>query len=185
MNREEKSYRGCFWMIVVGILLSVATNVYFMCRNEPQQSVVVEHDTVWRDKIIVKPDPTEAKETGETIYVSVRPSPVGGDTHGGSPSVSSGADTAGTVPSVSQQIALPVEQKRYDDSLYTAWVSGYRPSLDSIEIRVPEVTRTVTKAVVKTAPRVSVGVQVGGGVGVFSRQPDVYVGVGVQWRLWP
>ena len=172
-------------MIVVGILLSVATNVYFMCRNEPQPSVVVERDTVWRDKIIVKPDPTETKETGETIYVSVRPSPVGGDTHGGSPSVSSGADTAGIVPSVSQQIALPVEQKRYDDSLYTAWVSGYRPSLDSIEIRVPEVTRTVTKTIVKTAPRVSVGVQVGGGVGVFSRQPDVYVGVGVQWWLWP
>ena len=176
--------KRAFWIMAAMFAVSIGVNVW-MIGHQPEDSVVVEHDTVWRDKIIVKPDPTETKETGETIYVSVRPSPVGVDTHGDSPSVSAGADTAGTVPSVSQQIALPVEQKRYDDSLYTAWVSGYRPSLDSIEVRVPEVTHTVTKTIVKTAPRVSVGVQVGGGVGVFSRQPDVYVGVGVQWWLWP
>lgn len=176
--------KRAFWIMAAMFAVSIGVNVW-MIGHQPESSVVVEHDTVWRDTVIREPVATETKKTGETIYVSVRPSPVGGDTHGDSPSVSAGADTAWTVPSVSQQIALPVEQKRYDDSLYTAWVSGYRPSLDSIEIRVPEVTRTVTKTVVETAPRVSVGVQVGGGVGVFSRQPDVYVGVGVQWRLWP
>ena len=44
-------------------------------------------------------------------------------------------------------VEVPVEQLVYRDSLYRAWVSGYRPSLDSIQIfqqtKIVEVTRTV------------------------------------------
>ncbi len=36
---------------------------------------------------------------------------------------------------------VPVEQKRYDDSLYTAYVSGYRPQLDSIRLHLPSTHR--------------------------------------------
>ena len=173
-----------FWIIVALLLLSIGVNVW-QWRHQPEPSVVVERDTVWKDTTIIKPVPTETKETGETIYVKV---PVVSDTHGDSPHCDTAASHVWTVPSVSpsvSQIALPVEQKRYDDSLYTAWVSGYRPNLDSIDLRLPTITETVTKTIVKPSPRLSVGIQAGAGVGVFSRQPDIYLGVGAQWRFWP
>ena len=31
-------------------------------------------------------------------------------------------------------VHLPIEQRQYSDPRYTAWVSGYRPQLDSIQI---------------------------------------------------
>ena len=31
-------------------------------------------------------------------------------------------------------VHLPIEQRQYSDPRYTAWVSGYRPQLDSIRI---------------------------------------------------
>ena len=75
-------------------------------------------------------------------------------------------------------------QKRYEDTLYTAWVSGYEPALDSIDLRLPTVTETVTKTIVKPSPLFSVGIQMGAGGGIFSRQPDIYIGVGGQLNLW-
>ena len=173
-----------FWILVALLLLSIGVNVWMMSRK-PDVDVVIKRDTVWKDTTITKPVPTETKETGETIYVKV---PVVSDTHGDSPHCDTAASHVWTVPSVSpsvSQIALPVEQKRYDDSLYTAWVSGYRPNLDSIDLRLPTITETVTKTIVKPSPRLSVGIQAGAGVGVFSRQPDIYLGVGAQWRFWP
>ena len=173
-----------FWIIVALLLLSIGVNVW-QWRNQPEPSVVVERDTVWKDTTIIKPVPTETKETGETIYVKV---PMVSDTHGDSPHCAIRDSTLGTVPSVSpsvSQIALPVEQKRYDDSLYTAWVSGYEPNLDSIDLRLPTITETVTKTIVKPAPRLSVGIQAGAGVGIITHQSDIYLGVGAQWRFWP
>ncbi len=82
-------------------------------------------------------------------------------------------------------IALPVVQKVYRDSMYTAWVSGYEPALDSINLRLPTITERITETIVKPAPRLSVGLQVGAGVGMFQHRPDVYVGIGATYRLWP
>ena len=179
--------KKAFWILVAVLCVSFALNVW-QCSSQPETSVVVERDTIWKDTTIYEPQPTESKETGETIYVKVQ---TGGDTQGigtavpsidstdesQSPCIANGFD--------STVIALPVEQKRYDDSLYTAWVSGFRPNLDSINLRLPTITETVTKTIVKPSPRLSVGIQAGAGVGVFSRQPDVYIGVGAQLRIWP
>ena len=41
-------------------------------------------------------------------------------------------------------VEVPIEQKVYADSLYTAWVSGFRPSLDSIRLRQPTIVITQT-----------------------------------------
>ena len=176
--------KKAFWILATLLLASVAVNVVLMMRG-PQTETKIEHDTVWKDSIIREPVATETKETGETIYVKVPAVrlPVGSDTHSDSPHCDVGTSHVGTVPSVSQ-IALPVEQKRYDDSLYTAWVSGFRPNLDSILIHQREITTTVTKTIVKPAPRLSVGIQAGAGYGIINRQPDIYIGIGAQWRIW-
>ena len=79
---------------------------------------------------------------------------------------------------------VPRTQKRYEDSTYTAWVSGYEPRLDSIEVY--QKTVTITKRVegrVKNR-RFNVGLTGGFGYGVFTRKPDVWVGVGCTWRIF-
>lgn len=41
-------------------------------------------------------------------------------------------------------VEVPIEQKVYADSNYTAWVSGFRPALDSIRLRQPTIVITQT-----------------------------------------
>ena len=81
-------------------------------------------------------------------------------------------------------VPIPIIQKRYDDSLYTAWVSGFEPNLDSLRLHQPEIITTITKTIVKTSPLISVGIQAGGGIGIINRKPDIYIGVGGQINLW-
>ena len=78
---------------------------------------------------------------------------------------------------------VPIIQKRYDDSLYTAWVSGFHPALDSIRLLLPEVTTTITRTIVEE-PLITLGLQAGAGYGFIQRQPDFYVGIGAQLNLW-
>ena len=156
-----------FWIIAAGLCVSIALNVW-QCSNQPEPSVLIKRDTVWKDTTIYEPQPAETINTGKTVYIKVpMPYPVRDTIHD------------------SIEVPVPIMQKRYDDSLYTAWVSGFQPSLDSIRLYQPTIIETITKTIVKPAPRLSVGVQVGAGGGIFTRQPDIYVGIGAQWRLWP
>ena len=84
------------------------------------------------------------------------------------------------------EVPIPIEQKRYEDSLYTAWVSGFRPALDSIRLHQPEIITTITETIVKKAPRLSIGLSVGPGVSIDKdHHMGIYVGFTAQWRLWP
>lgn len=157
--------KRAFWIMLAVLVVSIAINVW-QWRHQPEAETMVDHDTVWRDSIIRDPLPAETINTGKVVYIKI-PVPGGRDT-------------------IRDSIEVPVQiqQKRYEDSLYTAWVSGYEPALDSINLRLPTITETVTKTVVKPSPLITFGVQVGGGYGVFNRQPDVYIGVGAQINLW-
>ena len=158
-----------FWIVLALLLVSIGVNVW-MWKNEPEASVVVVRDTVWKDTVIREPVAAETIQTGRVVYVKVAvPQP----------------QTQHDTIRDSIEVPVPILQKRYEDSLYTAWVSGFEPKLDSIDLRLPTITETVTKTIVKKAPRLSVGVQAGAGVGVFNRQPDLWLGVGAQWRFWP
>ncbi|RGV49018.1 hypothetical protein DWW10_20925 [Bacteroides intestinalis] len=78
------------------------------------------------------------------------------------------------------------EQAYYEDSLYRAWVSGYRPRLDSLQIFPRTVYQTVTNDIYHTiAPkkkRWGFGLQAG--YGFYPGQSGFYVGVGVSYNLW-
>lgn len=75
------------------------------------------------------------------------------------------------------------EQAYYEDSLYRAWVSGYRPRLDSLQIFPKTVYHTVTNDVYHTiAPkkkRWGLGVQAG-----YGYPSGVYAGVGISYSLF-
>ena len=88
---------------------------------------------------------------------------------------------------VHDTLSVPVVQRTYtDDSTYTAYVSGVQyncfPRLDSIMVQqrniYHEIERTNT---VEQKRRLRLGVQAGAGIGVFSRKPDIYLGIGLQW----
>lgn len=77
---------------------------------------------------------------------------------------------------------LPREQKVYQDSTYLAYVSGYQPQLDSIDVFRKTTTITVTNTIKEyTNPRWSIGVQAGYGASKDGLSP--YVGVGIQYNL--
>lgn len=173
--------KKAFWIMAVMLCVSVAVNFLRCGCDEPE--IVVKRDTVWKDSIIREPVAAETINTGKVVYIKV---PIG-DTQGTGTAVSSKDSTgASQSPCIAEsiEVPIPIMQKRYEDSLYTAWVSGYEPALDSIDIRLPTITETVTKTVVKPSPLITFGVQVGGGYGVFNRKPDIYVGVGGQINLW-
>ena len=73
----------------------------------------------------------------------------------------------------SVRVYLPITQKCYRDSTYTAWVSGYQPKLDSIQIYRPTITITTTKK-----PKFTYGIQAGYGITPKGLQPYLGVGIG-------
>ena len=167
---DEKAYKGCAWALMGLIALSVALNVWLLTRGQVEPSVVVEHDTLWRDTTIYKPVASDSLKTGETVFIRI-PYPV---------------PTPGDTVHDSISVPIPIEQKRYDDSLYTAWVSGFRPALDSIRLHQPEITTTITKTIVQKAPRLSLGLSVGPGVSIDrDHHIGIYVGFTANYRLWP
>lgn len=82
----------------------------------------------------------------------------------------------------SVDVEIPITQKRYADSTYTAWVSGYRPSLDSIHIYPRHEVVTITNTIRQKPKRWNVGLNVGYGLTPKGLQP--YVGVGVSYNLF-
>ncbi len=75
------------------------------------------------------------------------------------------------------------EQAYYEDSLYRAWVSGYRPRLDSLQVFPKTVYQTVTNdvyhTIIQKKKRWGLGLQAG-----YGYPSGVYVGVGVSYNLW-
>ena len=157
-----------FWILAAVLIVSITLNVW-QCSHQSETETKIERDTVWKDTTIYEPQPSETIDIGKTVYIKVAvPQP----------------QTQHDTVHDSIEVPIPIIQKRYDDSLYTAWVSGFEPKLDSIDLRLPTITETVTKTVVKPSPLITFGVQVGGGYGVFNRHPDVYIGVGGQINFW-
>ncbi len=80
----------------------------------------------------------------------------------------------------SVEVVLPITQKVYEDSTYRAYVSGYHPALDSINIfRRNEVVyiRSPTKP-----KRWGIGIQVG--YGITPKRAEPYIGIGISYNLF-
>ena len=73
-------------------------------------------------------------------------------------------------------IPVPITSKEYQTENYRAWVSGYKPSLDSVWV-YPE------KIIIREkSARWGIGVIAGYGIGRNGLSP--YVGIGGYWRVW-
>lgn len=87
----------------------------------------------------------------------------------------------------SAEVEIPITQKVYEDSLYRAYVSGYRPSLDSLIIFPRHDITTVTNGYTypkSRQKRWGIGIHVGYGM-TMSRTPQFtpYIGFGISYNL--
>jgi hypothetical protein len=87
----------------------------------------------------------------------------------------------------SGEVVVPITQKTYtDSSTYRAVISGYRASLDSIDIykRDTVINTTITITEVKQK-RWNFGIQGGFGRGITTGKFDIYIGIGGTFTFPP
>lgn len=92
-------------------------------------------------------------------------------------------DTLYSVDSIKVQVSVPISTTVYNDTSYRAVVSGYKTSLDTVQVYPKHTITTITNTIVGQK-RWCIGVQVGAGWGIYSKQPDIFVGVGISYRLF-
>mgnify|MGYP001776412385 CR=1 FL=1 len=131
----------------------------------PEQNVATVADTlVVRDTIIERRPVYVTQTKTDTMLVSVRDTVTVRDT---------------------AYVVVEREQRHYHGDDYDAWVSGWRPALDSIMV-YPE-TRYITSESISVTSRKrwGIGLQAGYGVVVSSGQIRAfpYIGVGVSYNF--
>lgn len=91
-----------------------------------------------------------------------------------------------TKGSDSVDVTLPITQRTYRDSNYTAWVSGYQPKLDSIHTynKMVYTTRTIERTITKPPRKWGIGINAGYGYGINSKLLEPYIGVGVTYVIF-
>lgn len=152
---------------------------YYPCVELPvvtvERDTVVVMDTVRQDV----PVPTvEYRIKRDTIRVKINPAdgtavPVDPDT----PDTVSEADSGQEI-----DVALPIEAKVYQTPDYRAVVSGFRPSLDSMEVY--RKTHTVRETITKVQ-RPTWALSLGGGVGYTTDRRIVpHIGATLGWVIW-
>lgn len=92
-------------------------------------------------------------------------------------------DTLYNTDSIKVPVHIPIERAIFQDSTYRAVVSGYRASLDTIQVYPIHTYTTITNTIIKQK-RFNIGIQAGVGYGICTKKPDVYVGLGVSYRLY-
>ena len=93
---------------------------------------------------------------------------------------------------IQKDTTLNVTRKTYDidnDSVGAhVVVSGINPSVDTLSIWSKKTSYSVNKTIIKTIPmkdtkRFKIYPTIGVGYGVFSRKPDMYIGIGFTYNL--
>ena len=85
----------------------------------------------------------------------------------------------------SAEVVIPITQKKYEDSTYTAYVSGYKPNLDSITIRSRVITHTITETKIKKAYRkINIGIIAGYSYNAQMNKFGPTIGVGVCYNIF-
>lgn len=93
---------------------------------------------------------------------------------------------------IAKDTTLQVTRKTYDidnDSVGAhVVVSGINPMVDTLSIWAKKTSYSVNKTIIKTIPmkdtkRFKIYPTIGVGYGVFSRKPDMYIGIGFTYSL--
>ena len=148
--------------ILVCLLLGVV--VWMQCNSHDPSTVYIKGDTVHIRDTVRDTIPKPVKETlkrNDTVYLPVL--------------INTATDR--TVEGDSVPVIIPITSKEYKTDDYLAVVSGYKPSLDFMEVyRDKEI---ITFPTIQKKKRWGLGLQAG-----YSYPNGWYVGVGMSYNLW-
>lgn len=161
-------------LIVALLMVSVALNVrYYIGGNDKKVVADTIKETIYDTIPYYKP---VLKDSLVINYITEKLPAV----------VKSDSDSIGVEKVIidSVEVEIPITQKIYEDSLYKAFVSGYRQSLDSLIIYSPKEIVTITNIKPKEK-RWGIGLQVGYGM-TMNRSPQFapYIGVGISYNIF-
>ena len=146
--------------LIITLIIALILASYFVGRRTPTEVEIIKRDTITITNIdtirITKVREVE-KKIIDTILVQVKDTIILNDT---------------------TFIQLPREQKIYTGENYKAWVSGYRPKLDSLNIYQKTIIKEVTNTVEKKW-----GIGVMGGYGVTKEGLSPYIGIGLYYKI--
>lgn len=165
-SRLYNGMKRLYEILGLSAVLGVGILIGWLCRGSrsPEREFVTHTDTLTiRDTIReIRPVYVEKTRT-DTMLVAV-------------------TDTVTVSDTV--YMVLDREQRHYQGEDYEAWVSGYRPALDSIYV-FPK-TRYITENIfAEPRKRWGIGIQAGYGIGISSGQVKAfpYIGVGISYDL--
>lgn len=195
-NMDKKTDRLGMMVAVLFIGFGLGAFLANRCNHFVGTNKIVADTVVVRDTVrSTMPTEKDSKVVG-TVVLPLVPSPLregtnyakltddGGKT-GTTETTATGGEEVGKIGSNDTVWAtVPRTQKRYEDSTYTAWVSGYEPRLDSIEVYRRTVTIVKREEGRVRNKRFSIGLTGGFGYGVFTGKPDVFLGIGATWRIF-
>ena len=165
MERLEK------YLCVAATAFMLMSGGYFMGRRSPRvqaQAETAVPDTLRiRDTLLVeRPVPVEVRVVDTMLVAAV--------------------DTVQVrvQDTVQVMVQVPRETRAYGDSTFRAQVSGYRPSLDWIEV-YPQTTVVTRNISVDSRKRWGIGVQAGYGAYAAGGQVGLtpYVGIGISYNI--
>lgn len=166
----DRFIKTLFIVLFALLFISFGFNVYYVVKDKDVEikekiTTVTKIDTIMDTVLVVKK---------EKVIKVIRDTLV---------NVEFIRDTVDTAKVIAD---IPIVQKEYsDDSTYTAWVSGYRPSLDSINIyRKSVITNKETVIKKKDIHRFGIGPVVYGGYNFGTKKLDYGVGIGVSYHIW-
>ena len=91
------------------------------------------------------------------------------------------------------EVEIPIETKIYEETFnndscninFKAQISGYKTSFDSLwaDVRIKEKEVIKTHILKEKPSKLQCGVIGGVGYGVFSKKPDIFLGIGVSYRF--
>lgn len=175
------------WVVGIIFLLSVALNVYHFATESSSSAITSDTTrvTVYDTIPFIKPKPKDSvdiKSITERLPIADKEInfPIK-DTTNHFKDTSEMVTDSNPLDSIA--VEIPITQKVYEDSTYKAYVSGYKPSLDSIFVYPSKEVQTIK---IKPKPkRWGIGVQVGYGL-TLQPQPSLapYVGVGISYNIF-
>lgn len=91
-------------------------------------------------------------------------------------------DTFFVKDSLNNGYIISKTQRYYKDEYYEAWVSGYRPNLDSINVFRKTVTSTITNTLTKNVYPKTTELYLNGGVDYIGKQFAPNIGLSVKFK---
>jgi len=87
-------------------------------------------------------------------------------------------------PPDSADVEIPITQKCYKSTDYTAYVSGYNPCLDSIYVFPKSSIIRERSYQLQPSDKWHIGITGGFGYGFKEKQAEIYIGIGITYSLF-